>query len=30
MTVDVTLGETHRRLEGTCAAEGRLTLADDL
>ena len=30
MTVDVTLGETHRRLEGTCAAQGRLTLAEDL
>ena len=30
MTVDGSLGETHRRLEGTCAAEGRLTLADDM
>ena len=30
MTVDVTLGETHRRLEGSCPAQGRLTLSEDL
>ena len=30
MTVDVALGDTHRRLEGMCAAGSRLTLSEDL
>jgi hypothetical protein len=30
MTVDVTLGEAHRRLEGVCPAQSRLTLTADL
>ena len=30
MTVDVTLGEAHRRLEGSCEAKGRSTLSADL
>ncbi len=30
MTVDVTLGEAHRRLEDSCAAQSRLTLSEDL
>jgi hypothetical protein len=30
MAVDVTLGEMHRRLEGTCAARNRLTLSEEI
>jgi hypothetical protein len=30
MTVDVSLGDAHRRLEGTCAAGQQVTLADDM
>jgi hypothetical protein len=30
MTVDVALGDKHRRLEGSCAAQSRVTLADDM
>ena len=30
MTVDVTLGDSRRRLEGACAAQGRLTLTAEM
>jgi hypothetical protein len=30
MTVEVALGDKHRRLEGSCPAQSQLTLADDM